>query len=277
MEGGAMRGMFTCGVTDVLMENGIEFDGAAGISAGAAFGCNIKSGQPGRAIRYNKTYSKDPRYCSLRSLIKTGDLYGAEFCYKTLPFELDLWDTAAFAKNPMEFYVGATDALSGDIVFHKCSDGGENDIAWMRASASMPVVSRPVIIDGRPYLDGGITCAVPYEYMESLGYNRNLIILTQEKDYRKAPQKGSAVFKRLLSKYPKTGFAMEARHVMYNRQMDEIDEREAAGTSFVIRPPRSLEIKRTETDPAELERVYQIGRTEAEKQLPALKEFLYSE
>ena len=106
LEGGAMRGMFTCGVIDVLMENGIRFDGAIGISAGAVFGCNYKSGQIGRAIRYNKTYCKDPRYCSYRSLIKTGDLYGADFCYRELPDELDIFDRETFRNDPMEFYIG---------------------------------------------------------------------------------------------------------------------------------------------------------------------------
>ena len=129
MEGGAKRGMFTCGVTDVLMENHISFDGAAGISAGAVFGCNFKSGQAGRAIRYNKKYCNDPRFCSIRSLLKTGDLYGADFCYRELPDELDPFDRAAFRDNPVEFYVGATDVKTGECIYHrwpygmKCTTG----------------------------------------------------------------------------------------------------------------------------------------------------------
>ena len=146
MEGGAMRGMFTCGVIDVFMEQEIIFDGAAGISAGATFGCNYKSRQIGRALRYNKKYSRDPRYCSIRSLLKTGDLYGAEFCYRELPNVLDPFDREAFSRNPMEFYVAATDVNTGKAVFHRCVDGGDTDIEWMRASASMPVASKPVTI-----------------------------------------------------------------------------------------------------------------------------------
>ena len=113
MEGGAMRGMFTCGVIDVLMRHGITFDGAAGISAGAVFGCNFKSGQIGRPIRYNKKYCADPRYCSVRSMLRTGDLYGADFCYRELPDELDIFDREAFRNNPLQFYVGATDVQTG--------------------------------------------------------------------------------------------------------------------------------------------------------------------
>ena len=153
MEGGAMRGMFTCGVMDVLMENGITFDGAAGISAGACFGCNFKSGQIGRPIRYNKEYCRDPRYCSFRSLILTGDLYNADFCYRELPEVLDPFDREAFAKNPMAFYVGATDVETGECVFHRCTDGSGEDMLWFRASASMPVVSRPVRIGDRVEAD----------------------------------------------------------------------------------------------------------------------------
>ena len=146
LEGGAMRGMFTCGVLDVMMRHGIAFDAAAGISAGAVFGCNYKSGQAGRAVRYNKQYCGDPRYCSLRSLLKTGDLYGADFCYRELPDVLDVFDRKAFRENPMAFYVGATDVRSGRCVYHECSDGGAEDMLWLRASASMPVVSRPVAV-----------------------------------------------------------------------------------------------------------------------------------
>ena len=138
MEGGAMRGLFTCGVIDVFMENDITFDAAIGISAGAVFG---------RPLRYNTTYCRDKRYCSLESLIKTGDLYGVDFCYRELPEELDVFDKQAFKENPMKFYVGATDAETGEAVYHLCTDGEQTDMDWMRASASMPMVSRPVEID----------------------------------------------------------------------------------------------------------------------------------
>ena len=274
MEGGAMRGMFTCGVIDVMMENGIDFEAAAGISAGAAFGCNYKSRQIGRAIRYNKAYCKDPRYCSLRSLRKTGDLYGVDFCYRELPLELDVFDRATFAADPMEFYVGATDINTGEAVYHKCSDGGKADFEWMRASASMPLVSRIVEIDGRELLDGGIVDAVPYRFMESLGYSRNVIILTQPEGYRKKKSKALLPVRWKLRKYPKLVGAMADRHLMYNRQMDEIDGREHSGSAFVIRPPEPLNIGRTEKDPAELERVYRIGREEALRRLTELKAFL---
>lgn len=275
MEGGAMRGMFTCGVIDVLMQHGITFDGAAGISAGAVFGCNFKSGQIGRPIRYNKKYCADPRYCSVRSMLRTGDLYGADFCYRELPDKLDIFDREAFRNNPLQFYVGATDVQTGKPVYHLCTDGGTEDMLWFRASASMPMVSRPVKINDMLLLDGGITDAVPYAYMEKQGYCRNVIVLTQPKGYRKEPTSGIAMMKIMLRKYPCiTTDAMAIRHQMYNRQMDEIDGREASGESLVIRPPQSLQIGHTEKNSDELERVYQIGVREAEKKLDDIKSFL---
>ena len=274
LEGGAMRGMFTCGVLDVLMEREVRFDGMAGISAGAAFGCNFKSGQIGRPLRYNKKYCADPRYCSIRSLIRTGDLYGADFCYRELPDELDVFDRKAFAANPMEFYAGATDVETGKCVYHKCMEGSDLDLLWMRASASMPGVSRPVEIDGRFYLDGGITDAVPYAYMEGLGYDRNVIVLTQPEGYRKKPASGLPVMRLFLRRYPRITEAMAVRHEMYNRQIEEISRREREGSSFVVRPPEALRIGHTEKNPAELDRVYRLGRREAEKRLPELLRFL---
>jgi predicted patatin/cPLA2 family phospholipase len=266
--------MFTCGVLDVFMENDIGFDGAAGISAGAVFGCNFESKRIGRAVRYNTKYCRDPRYCSVRSLIKTGDLYGVDFCYRELPDVLDPFDRKAFRDNPMEFYMGATDVKTGKCVYHKCTDGGETDIKWMQASASMPMVSKPVSVDGYLLLDGGITDAVPYRYMESIGYNRNVIVLTQPDGYTKRKSSALPLIRLTMRKYPAIVKAMSLRHEMYNRQMEEIKERERNGISFVIRPPEPLGISRTEKDPNELERVYQLGRKEAEAALPKIEQFL---
>ena len=274
LEGGAMRGMFTCGVLDVFMENGVRFDGCAGISAGATFGCNYKSEQIGRAIRYNKKYGRDRRYCSLWSLIHTGDLYGADFCYRELPEELDIFDRVRFAENPMKFYIGATDIATGLIAYHTCTDGGRKDIEWMRASASMPVVSRPVSIDGRLYLDGGIVEAVPLPYMERQGYERNVVILTQPRGYRKEKGKGTALMAFLLRRYPKIAEAMRRRYLNYNEQLQGIWDKADKGEILVIAPPEALGISRTENDPEQLERVYQIGRTEGKKKLEDVRAYL---
>ena len=274
MEGGAMRGMFTCGVIDVFMENGVAFDGAAGISAGAAFGCNFKSRQVGRPLRYNQRFCRDRRYCSLWSLLRTGDLYGADFCYRILPDELDVFDRAAFRENPMAFYIGATDVNTGQIVYHLCSDGGEEDVQWMRASASMPLVSRPVKIGEKLLLDGGISDPVPYAFLEAQGYGPCVAVLTQPRGYRKKQSAALPLLRLPLKKYPRIAEALAARPALYNGQMEEIDRREKEGTLLVLRPPAPLAIGHTEKDPRELERVYQIGRREALGRLKEVGEWL---
>lgn len=277
LEGGAMRGLFTCGVLDVFMENGIEFDGTVGISAGAVFGCNYKSRQHGRPLRYNTTFCKDKRYGSLWSFLKTGDLYDVDFCYREIPEELDPFDAEAFAKDPMEFYIGATDVKSGKCLFHKCTDGGKEDMLWMQASASMPLVSRIVKIDGLELLDGGIADSIPLNFMEEKGFDRNVVVLTQPKGYRKKKNKLLPLIRVALRDRPMAVDAMEKRHVRYNREVKDIEEKEERGEVFVIRPPKALGIGRTEKDPEELRRVYQLGREEAEKHLEEMKEFLTSE
>ncbi|MBQ3423662.1 MAG: patatin family protein [Clostridia bacterium] len=274
LEGGAMRGMFTCGVLDVFLENDIAFDGAAGISAGATFGCNFKSRQAGRAIRYNKRYGRDWRYCSLRSLLFTGNLYGADFCYREIPQVLDPFDTRAFAENPMEFWVGATDIRAGEIVWHNCMKGDVEDIEWMRASASMPLVSRPVAIEGRLLLDGGMVDPVPYSCLESRGYDRNVAVLTQPAGFVKPPTGALPLFHLGLRRYPKAYEAMVQRHERYNAQMREIDARRREGRLLVIRPEESLGIGRTENDPEKLEQVYQVGRRIALERLDEVRRYL---
>ena len=274
MEGGAMRGMFTCGVLDELMENNISFDGAVGVSAGATFGCNIKSGQKGRALRYNKKYCSDKRYHSIRSLITTGDIYNVEFCYDTLPYQLDKWDIEAFEKNPMEFYCVATDVRTGRAVYHKCSDGRKEDITWIRASASMPLVSRIVNIDTGMYLDGGTSDSIPLKFMEEKGYDRILVIETQPYDYMKGPQKLMPLVKLFYRKYPEMIKAMEDRHLMYNGEKSYIKKREKTGEVLVIRPEEPLNINPIENDPSELQRVYDLGRHAAIEKLDSIKDFL---
>lgn len=274
LEGGAMRGMFTCGVTDVMMENGITFDGAIGVSAGAAFGCNIKSGQIGRAIRYNKRFCKDPRFGSFRSVLRSGDLYDAEFCYRTLPYELDVFDTKAYRENPMEFYVTCTDVNTGKPVYHRCMEGSNADIQWMRASASMPIVSRVVKLEGYELLDGGMADSIPIRYFEQLGYSRNVVILTQPPEYRKEKNKMMPLLRLFLHKYPQVIKTMEKRHLVYNETLEYIREKEQKGEILVIRPPEPLNIGSMTNDPAELERVYQIGRSTAEKRVEEVKAYL---
>ena len=274
MEGGAMRGLFTAGVIDVLMENQITFDGAIGVSAGAAFGCNFKSRQIGRVIRYNTKYCRDPRYGSFRSLLKTGDIYSKEFAYGELPNVLDPFDTKAFSENPMEFYVVATNIETGLPVYHKCETGTGEDMDWIQASASMPLVSHPVEIGGKLLLDGGMSDSVPLAYFQSIGYQKNVVILTRPEDYRKKKNKLMPVIRVRMHQYPNMIETLAYRHIMYNDEIAYIRKQKELGNTFIIEPREALHIGPVEHNPKELLRVYETGRKTAMEQLPALQAFL---
>lgn len=274
LEGGSMRGLFTTGVLDVFLENGIEFDGAVGVSAGAVFGCNYKSKQKGRALRYNKRFCQDKRYCSIENLIKTGDLFGIDFCYRKIPYMLDIWDEKTYRENPMKFYVTCTNVLTGKPVYKLCRTGDAKDIQWFRASASIPMLSRVVKVDGKMLLDGGIGDSIPLKYMEKKGYNRNLVILTQPIEYVKKKNKFIPFAKVLLHKYPNMVKALANRHNMYNAETKYVREKELAGEILVIRPEKPLDVSGIVRDPERLERAYQQGRKVALKRLDEIKKYL---
>ena len=274
LEGGAMRGMFTAGVMDVLMEAGAAFDGVIGVSAGACFGCNYKSGQIGRVLRYNLRFCNDKRYMGARVFLREGNLYSTPFCYEEVPMVHDPFDFDAFGKNPMEFWVVCTDVQTGKPVYHRYEGLADHRFDWIRASASMPLVSRIVQIDGQKLLDGGISDSVPVDFFESIGYDRNVVVLTQPEGYRKEKNPLIPLMRLRYPKYAAMVDAMAHRHEMYNRQMEEIDRREASGRSLVIRPPHALGIGRTEKDPDALERVYRLGVSEAEHRLAEIREWV---
>ena len=274
LEGGAMRGMFTCGVIDVMMENNINFDGIIGVSAGAAFGCNYKSKQLGRGIRYNMRFCNDKRYCGLYSFLTTGNLYGAEYCYKIVPTQYDVFDYDTFYDNPMEFVAVCTDIETGKPYYKHFEKREENVFEWFRASASLPLVSHIVEIDGMKLLDGGIVDSIPLRYFEDIGYDKNIVVLTQPKEYRKTKNKLMPIFNLLYRKYPKFVKAIENRYNMYNETLDYIKKRENEKGIFVIRPECDLDIKKVEKNPENLKRVYEIGRATAQKHLDEIIKYL---
>ena len=274
LEGGAMRGIFSAGVMDVMMENGIRFDGIIGVSAGAAFGVNYKSGQIGRAIRYNAKYCHDKRYCGIGSLLKTGNLFNTDFCYGEVPLKLDIFDFDAFEKDPTTFYITCTDVESGKPVYHEYTGRNDHGFDWIRASASLPLVSQIVEIDGAKLLDGGISDSIPVAYFESIGYTKNIVILTQPQNYRKEKNRMLPLIRMKYQKYSNLIKALENRHLMYNAELDLIAKQEKRGELFVIRPDSPLPVKRAEKDPAKLETCYEIGRQTAEKELARLIAFM---
>ena len=273
LEGGAFRGLFTSGIIDVMMAHDVWPDGLIGVSAGAAFGCNYKSRQTGRAIRYNKAYAHDPRYSGIRSLLTTGDYFNAQFAYHTMPRQLDVFDNEAFNANPMQFYAVCTDVVTGKAVYKHLEQASDTTYDWIRASASMPLVSRVIDLEGHKLLDGGVADSIPLAYFESIGYDRNVVILTQPEGYQKEHNKLMPLLRLSLRKYPKMIEALDQRHLMYNRQLDYVSEAEREGRCLVIRPKVSLPIGHISHNPDEMQRVYDMGREEGERRIADIIRF----
>lgn len=273
LEGGAMRGLFTAGIIDVMMEAGVEPDGLIGVSAGAAFGCNYKSKQPGRAIRYNTRFAKDARYSGLKSLLTTGDYFNAQFGYHIVPYQYDLFDVETFEQNPMEFMVVCTDVLTGQAVYHKMDRVDYDELEWLRASASMPLASKVVEVAGHKLLDGGVADSIPLAYFESIGYDRNVVILTQPEGYVKHRTKLMPLMRIGLRRYPEMIQAMDRRYLMYNHELEFVRQAEREGRCLVIRPDEKLPIGHISHDPEEMKRVYQIGRQMGDRYIERIKAF----
>ena len=273
LEGGAMRGLFTAGIIDVMMEAGVEPDGLIGVSAGAAFGCNYKSKQPGRAIRYNTRFAKDARYSGLKSLLTTGDYFNAQFGYHIVPYQYDLFDVETFEQNPMEFIVVCTDVLTGQAVYHKMDRVDYDELEWLRASASMPLASKVVEVAGHKLLDGGVADSIPLAYFESIGYDRNVVILTQPEGYVKHRTKLMPLMRIGLRRYPEMIQAMDRRYLMYNHELEFVRQAEREGRCLVIRPDEKLPIGHISHDPEEMKRVYQIGREMGDRYIERIKAF----
>lgn len=273
LEGGALRGLFSAGVIDVLMENDIQFDGIVGVSAGAAFGCNMKSKQAGRAIRYNTKYAKDWRYCSIRSLITTGDIFGGEFCYHYMPKHLDIFDDETFNNNPQEFYAVCTDVETGEPIYKQLTTADYECYEWIRASASMPLASKIVNIGGRKVLDGGISDSIPLKFMQQQGYERNIVVTTQPAGYVKKKNSLLPLMRLQLHRYPRFLDAVANRHKMYNAQMEYVAEQERVGNALVLRPESPLTIGHVTHDADKMWETYNLGRTLAEKRLDEIKEY----
>lgn len=274
LEGGAMRGMFTAGVMDVLMENGIDFDGVIGVSAGAAFGCNYKSRQIGRVLRYNTRFCRDKRYSGLGVWLKTGNIYSTDFCYNEVPLKYDVFDFDTFEANPMEFYVVCTDVETGQPVYHSYKSRHDHGFDWIRASASLPLASRIVEIDGRKLLDGGISDSIPVKYFQSLGYTKNIAVLTRPLGYEKRPNKLMPLARRVYRDYPNFVATMETRHLRYNETLAYIAQQEQSGALYVLRPETPIQVSTIEKDPKNLQTAYTQGQTTAQTHLKEIQTYL---
>ena len=273
LEGGAMRGLFSAGVIDILMENNLLPDGVIGVSAGAAFGCNIKSKQPGRVIRYNKKLAHDWRYASFRSLLTTGDYFGGEYAYHYMPRHLDYFDVETFNNNPMEFWVVCTNVGTGKAVYKRLMEVDNNCLEYIRASASMPIAARIVTVEGKKLLDGGIADSIPLRFFQEQGYDRNLVVLTQPANYVKEPNKLMPLMRLWLRRHPRIIRALEQRHIMYNNQLEYVRQEEKKSNTLVLRPETALTIGHLSHNPDDMQATYEHGRKVATKHLEEIKAF----
>jgi len=274
LEGGGLRGMFTAGVIDRFMEWGISFPHIVGVSAGCCFGVNIKSHQIGRALRYNVAMVDEPRYMSLRSWIKTGEYINSEFCYHVVPTQIDIFDMDTFNADPTRFDCVCTDVFTGQPVYHTLAHMSDHELEWVRATASLPLVSKPVHVDGQVLMDGGLSDSIPLKYMEQQGFARNIVVLTQPLGYRKKPTGGMPLFRWAMRKYPKIIECLEHRHEMYNAQLEYVEAEARAGRILLIAPPDKLPIGRIEMNAAKLKHIHRIGLETADAMQQQILDFL---
>lgn len=276
LEGGGMRGTYTAGVLDFFMDNDIYFSDIYGVSAGACHGCSYVSKQRGRSFEIFEKFINDDRYCSVRSLRKTGDLFGAEMLYDLIPNKYMPYDYETADNYEGRFYAVVTHCVTGRPVYFQISDS-RKDLTKIRASASLPLLSRNVTIDGEDYLDGGVADSIPIQRSIDSGNAKNVIILTREPGYAKMKSKSDFLIKMKYRKSaPGLVEAQYNRHITYNRALALAEAEEKAGRAFIIRPSIKPEVGRIEKNIEKLRELYDLGYKDASRQFEALKSFLDS-
>lgn len=273
LEGGGHRGIYTAGVLDTFAENKISFDGIMGVSAGCVHGASFLSGQIGRSIRYTTKYCDNSNYMGIGSLITTGNFFNEKFCYYDLPQTLDPFDNDSFDKNQTQFFAVCTDVKTGSAIYHECETLKGEKIKWLQASASMPLVSKIIKIEDNLLLDGGIADSIPIKKMQELGFEKNIVILTQEAGYRKNPNSLLPIIKLVYKKYPKLIEAIKNRHIIYNQQLEFLEEQEKLGNVIIIRPSEKPTASRTEKDKEKILETYNLGKKDALSVLKKIIEY----
>lgn len=273
-EGGGMRGLFTAGVIDAMLDHHFEPDVICGTSAGVTFGVNLKSKQRGRVLRYNTRFAGDVRYISLRSFLRTGDMVNREFAYDLLPRELDPFDNFTYMQTPTEFWATLTNVRTGQAEYHKITDSWAQMDA-IRASASLPFISRKVSYLGEEYLDGGLVDNIPLGKCMELGCDRIIVVLTRPAGYVR--NEHLTLLSRIL--YPRDKAlqaAIARRNSSYMERLEEINRLEQEGRIIVIRPSRNVPVARLEKDPAKLQALYDLGLCDALRLWPDVEQYLRS-
>ena len=273
LEGGGMRALFTAGVLDALLDvKELNIDGIVGVSAGALFGANYVSGQKERAIRYNKKYARDKRYMGLYSWITTGNAVNKEFAFDEIPFKLDVFDQEKFKESKIDFHVVMTNIENGQAEYILIEDVFEQ-MEYLRATSALPFASKIIEINGKKYLDGGISDSIPIDYCESLGYDKIILILTRPEDAHKN-DKLSFLYKLVYRKYPNLVERLINMGKDYEIVLKKIKDLENKNKIFVIRPPQVLKIGRLEKNEDKIQNVYDIGLNTGKKEIDNLLKYL---
>ncbi len=273
LEGGGIRGIYTAGVLDCFLEESIKVDALFGVSAGIVNGINYISGQKGRSLKVNTDYIKDKRYLGFYSLLTTGDIFGVDFCYNILPNKLIPFDYQTFQNNKTKCFAVVSNLITGHAEYKLCKDM-HRDLDYVRASASLPLVSHIVGIHGSLYLDGGICDSIPLAASIRHGYRKNIVILTRPYGYRKSPSHMLPAVAYMYRNYPKFIQAYKARYLHYNHALELVAKQEAEGKAFVFRPSKSLKINRLEKNLSKIHAMYRLGYYDAKHAMPKLKKFL---
>lgn len=272
LEGGAMRGLYTAGVLDIFLDNDIKVDGIIGVSAGALFGVNYVSKQRGRCIRYNKKYMQDKRFVSFKSLIKTGNIINKDFAYYEVPLKLDIFDNETFMKSDIDFYATVTNVDTGKPEYIKIEDCVK-DLEVFRASSAIPLASKIIEVEGKKYLDGGLSDSIPIDKCQTMGYDKIIVVLTRPIEYRKTKH-NYTFLKSIYKDYPNLIETMNNRYQMYNDTVEKIIDLENKKEIFVIRPSEAITIKRLEKDPDKLQEVYDLGVKDCKNSMKELLKYL---
>ena len=272
LEGGAMRGLYTAGVLDVFMENDIKVDTIFGVSAGALFGINYKSKQIGRALRYNIKYAHDKRYMGMYSLITTGDVMNKDFCFNKLVYELDPLDFETYDSSDVKFYAVVTNVETGKAEYIEISDA-KRDMEYLRASGSMPFVSKLVEINGNKYLDGAVADPIPLKKALEMGYEKIIVVQTRPADYIKS--KSWLPFSLVYKKYPEFVKTAKNAYINYNEILDFIRKYENECKIIVLRPSEKIKMQRVEKNLNKLQAIYDVGVKDCNNNLSKIKEYIY--
>ena len=271
-EGGGMRGLYTAGVIDELIDLNLNIDTCIGVSAGACFGVNLLSKQKKRVLNYNKEFCNDKRYMGFSSLIKTGNIINEEFAYHEVPFKYYQFDDEEYKKSKIKFYAVATNVETGKPEYIQIKNASEQ-IDVIHATSAMPFVSKMVEMDGKKYLDGAIGDSIPVKKIFEMGCDKVIVVLTRVEGYRK--KKGLEPFTNFFyRKYPNLAKAVNRRYIMYNETLDYIKELEDQGKIVVIRPSKNLKLKRVENNPDRLQDMYDLGVNDFRAKLKDIKNYL---